>query len=760
MSSSISDFWGHFFSGRNILQWCDIKDGSAPDDWSEDIIPWLHIAERNNPDLPLILPCLDADGGVTWYAGANSNQSAQRLSEELQAFIGPSYSDYNKRPYIVDSSDEVGSAFAEICSAQVFRFSPSNANQISKIRRSIKLYRGLVNRYKAPDSVSAQSFGVIRGEFDRALLAGDEDEARRKYDQLVRSGRLSADNRLYLEVRLLAGLGRWPQIAGDSRLLRALSDLVLPPRVLADVIEALYRVYIESVEIIADAPAALKNFRDAGIDRYRRLFSTRRELTLPRVLKAFFLYELCRKKPDIKRLESILDLLIGEDDSVFIAGLRDLIPKQVILETSQTDQTREADIAFEDDDFEYALDLYMELPPSKKRLRRMLSCARVIGACNTAQKVLSVIDLQHKSDIDTLSQSANETLEYLRHLVEIPELKTKSKEDRWAGEDPRKGWLQWAHFVTAGLESKDSKTILQENAVNWDTRIFATDAPLVEELAAVMGNADDSAAKVFRDAYPHLFEAFVLEVEKPVRVFKPLLNVLLTNTVLLEGPSQDELELVRQLTTSLITIGLSEKEYDELITDLEELLNYQSSLLTMSWALDVSEILAIHSCPNPESRLRFFIMVLGLARRVSHRLSSFHYASLELLCRDMDLEFPVELAKAVQDRQEKETDTARQCLANKKIAIYTLTEQAGKRAAIILKQQCPEVTVVLNNDKVCTDKLIALARNADIFVFAWLSSKHQPFYCVKKYRPDGWPILMPLGKGFSSIVQIVETTIL
>ena len=58
---------------------------------------------------------------------------------------------------------------------------------------------------------------MVRGEFDRALLAGNESGARDAFEELLRIGRLSSENRLYLEVRLLAGLGLWPQLAGNTK---------------------------------------------------------------------------------------------------------------------------------------------------------------------------------------------------------------------------------------------------------------------------------------------------------------------------------------------------------------------------------------------------------------------------------------------------------------------------------------------------------------------------------------------------------------
>ena len=555
MSFIDSEWWKLFFSGRNTLKWNDISAGTASDGWTEDIIPWIRIAETGELDRPVILPCLDDDGNYSWYACSNGSLGAQRLREELQAFIGPSYSDYSGQPYILDPKDQVEGAVNEGCNGTVFKFSPTDLHQIPKIRRAIRLYRCVIERYKAPIERSSQTFAVIRAEFDRALLAGDEDEARRKYDQLIHTGRLSAANRLFLEVRLLAGLGLWPQIAGDARLLRSLNDLILPRRVIVDVIDALYRVHIEPVESIADSQMALRAFKKAGVYRLTRLFATRRGLVLPQVVKSFFLYELCRTHPDTKRLEELIKLLGDEVADPFATNLRGLIPSSHELERTEEDRLRDADRTFEDDDFERALELYMELPPSVKRLRRMLSCAKVIGDRDIAQNVLSVIDQQQKTDLDALSGPAQNILGYLRNFVSIPGIPGKDQIDK----DPRDGWLQWASWVASGANPTEAREILQELAVSWDTSALAENPSQVKEFSAFIGNAEGATAEIFRDAYPLIYEGFVLGYAQPVRSLKPLLATLLTNSVLLDGPSPDELELIRQLTSSLVTIGLSSR---------------------------------------------------------------------------------------------------------------------------------------------------------------------------------------------------------
>ncbi len=57
-----------------------------------------------------------------------------------------------------------------------------------------------------------------------------------------------------------------------------------------------------------------------------------------------------------------------------------------------------------------------------------------------------------------------------------------------------------------------------------------------------------------------------------------------------------------------------------------------------------------------------------------------------------------------------------------------------------------------------TAQLTSLAKAADLFIFAWKSSSHQAFYCVKDALPTGEPIWAQ-GKGTASIVRAVMDSI-
>lgn len=75
----------------------------------------------------------------------------------------------------------------------------------------------------------------------------------------------------------------------------------------------------------------------------------------------------------------------------------------------------------------------------------------------------------------------------------------------------------------------------------------------------------------------------------------------------------------------------------------------------------------------------------------------------------------------------------------------------------MLGQLVPDIKVSLNNNTVCTERLASLAQKSDLFVFAWRSSKHAAYYCIKNHRPKDLPIVMPRGKGTASILHASAT---
>ncbi len=730
-----------FFGGDNRLRFEDICANSAPDEWASEVRSWLAILNRDG-DAGAVLPHIDAGGRVSWYGVARSARGALRLAEDLSGFVGETYGAFDGRPHEAQPHEAGGLVLAATFPSHLYRIAPQNVPDTARIRRSLNIYRRLVERRPVSTRLAARSVGALRTRFDRALLAENDAEAERLYDEILATGRLSWDNRLYLRVRLRAGLGQWSHIAGDAPLLREAADLHLPPQIRAEILEALYRTHIDPVEDPHDPNAALTEFQTKGVDKYGRLFTTRQGLTQSRVVKAFLLHALLRPQPIPSELKDLAALLSDtSEDAPFSIALRQLVDQRIrecATPLADTSGPAAADAAFDDFDFDLALSLYAALPPSRRSIGRMLQCAQTIGRADAAQTALAAVDALPGADAN-LPDYLRATVSALKALA-APPTPTKKQPNTW---------LAWARWVAEGADPAEALRILEERGADWPIEPYLAPSE-AEELARHLGNACVSANAAMQAAFSHLFEAFVSDSEHAEPAWKPIYSTLLTALAIAGSRSADDLELASQLASLLLEAGLTPNDYQHLVGDLTDLLGQEASLATLDWALDLAEVLAVNRSAWPPAQLNFIIAVLEVARARVHRLTRRHVEALRALCADLKITPDPYLSGALEEDEEAGAVAG---LGGRSIAIYTLAETAGLRAVRMLSQLIPAASVALNSDKVCTDRLASLARSADLFVFAWRSSKHAAYYCIKDHRPRDMPLLMPRGKGSASILH-------
>ena len=173
----------------------------------------------------------------------------------------------------------------------------------------------------------------------------------------------------------------------------------------------------------------------------------------------------------------------------------------------------------------------------------------------------------------------------------------------------------------------------------------------------------------------------------------------------------------------------------------------------MIWSFDVAELLATSTALEDNLAVTFFSEVLDLVIAKKHRISCEEWNMIEYLAMDFNMS---DYIQTIRPSKSSIGEKNKFNLDGKKIGIYTLTDKAGLRAKKILKKLYEGIIVEINNDHVATKKLINLAKSCDIFAFAWKSSKHQAFYCIQKHIKSPNILLMPLGKGSSSIVQSIS----
>lgn len=735
-----------FFGETNGLRWSDIESGTAPDDWGPEVKGWLDILGRDE-DAAALLPYMEANGTVVWYGVARSDRGARRLAEDLGGFVGASYGGFEARPYVPDAGDSPARALAEVFQAPLYRIAPA-PHRMRSVRRVLAIYRVLLERRPSSGRLAARSVGALRTRFDRALLAGNEDEAARLYEEILATGRLSLENRHYLRVRLLAGLGKWTELAAEGPLLRQLADLHLPPQVRSELLDALYRTHIDPVEDPRSASAAVDEFR-RKLSPYGRLFATRQDVRQPRVVKAFLMNALLRDPPQREELEALAALLpMSAEDAPFSGALRVLVEQR--LPPPKLPGVDEADAAFDDMDYDLALGLYAAISPTRKSVARMLQCANTIKT--TAAAITALAALARVPDTEAaLPQSLRTIVTELRALPGTAEASTAPADGTIMESTTFEpdDWYDWAKWLGAGASSKQALEILEQRCGNWSIESHLQ-RHAAEELAQQIGNAALADGETVQKAFPHLFRAFVGETEEPRPTLAPVYAALLTALVLAPSRTGDDLELARTLASLLLETGLSDTDYKNLIRDLTDLFRQDASVSTLDWALDLAELVATCRSASPSDQLNLVVAVLEFARGRIHRLTGRQIEIVRALCADIGIAPDPYLVGA--PSEDPDAGVLAQ-LADRSIAIYTLAETAGQRALQILAKLVPGIDVALNSDKVCTDRLAALARNSELFVFAWRSSKHAAYYCIKDHRPKEMGILMPQGKGTASIVR-------
>lgn len=739
-------FWlERFFSSRNALHWEAIACSKAPAAWLEQVGPWIVALATQGSQSPIVLPVFDADGPSQWYAMAENETTAVPLAQELTAVVGPSYSDFLGQPIQVDCSDEIECALQERFGRFVFRIRPVNMAARGEVTKALQLYLSLLRRRPDIPDRTQRPFGKIRAEFDRALLAGNEACAQHLYDELIASGRIDAEQQKYLEIRMLAGLGRQHQLAHNYSLIKSVLGLSLPTQTLSDLIEALYATYITAIENEPNVDAILSVFRDDIARHFGSLFQERKGIRQPNVLKAFLLYELAQDEPNIGRCETIAT---AYPNSVGRELITRWSSRLASVQPSGTDTCGFAGQALVDDDYELALRLSFEAFPATWTYSIMLRCAVELDDAEITRRVLVAINTAPEDVRTTWTKRDLTRLEQLQSVATSEESKVPQRR-------PDTNWLAWVRYVEAGRYEWPPLQILEEALLRWSPEDYASDPETCRQLAERIGNASGEAEHVFRDAFAALVEFFVDRQAHPVRGFIPLYSMLIRIVAWSGVVSANELELASVLMHALISLGPSKDDYVEALDSYAEIVTANNAPTNIDWALNAAEILVLHSSPDSELRLRFFMAVVDMARTHAHRLKPAQFAILSLLAKDYGC---ANLLEAFPFKEEDHADTVAHADFAGLIGIYTLTESAGQRARQFLRKILPMARVEVNADLVATEKLKNLAATADIFVFAWKSSKHQAYYAAKEARGD-METLLPTGKGSASILGCVLSEI-
>jgi hypothetical protein len=742
LAPSESGWLSAFFAPPNELTWAMLESDAAPA-MADQVRPWLEELARAPETAALVLPFVRGGAPIGWYAATVDPRASEAFASELGAWLGPSYLTQFERAG-AGTKDARVKVLRTRFGGTPLLLSGATAVDNAKIAERLIEFAQLRGLRPPPRREVRRPVGRIRADFDRALLAQDERRATELLMELRNTGRLNEENLRYLEVRLQAGLGYWPQIARNHWLITTLSDLRPPPQTLADLAEALYRTFIEPLEASGDAAQLLAAFETAIARPYPRLFASRRGVRAPRVVKAFLLYERLRAQPTAAIVAELRDLLPEADRaSPLFQALCAEVDRPARPEPAAE---AEADAAFDDGEFDRAFELYIAGPMGRKTLNRLLLCGDQIGA-DARQRLAARLDGIDPELLAELSPPQQRRLAELRAARAEPEVPAAA-----GAENP---WIAWALQLQRGRDLAAAERAVSQAPVTWDITSFHVSEALSARFADLIGNLNGEAAAVARRSVAALIATFFPPGGAAGPALRPVAAMLFLLLAMDDPLSRADLELLAQLVNHRLALGLAAADYDEMIRDLRDVQTRVASYATLPWSLDICEALAIAPAAGAtaqEARLGFFMSVLGEARGLTHRLQPPDLVTLDLLAKDFQVQEGA-LAWLRQLGTPLEA-TGLPNLAGRRIGIYTLAEAAGARAKAALEAMYPGCRVEVNSDLVCTAQLASLAQAADLFVFAWKSSSHQAFYCVKDAMAPREPV-WAAGKGTASILRAV-----
>lgn len=693
-----------------------------------ETLPAITRYAKGFKDRPLLLPiCEDEEQRTLWIACAHDELTARGLRDELIAFIGPSFGNFEVDAASVTSVQKLAQlnlATAGLKVAAVFEIAPKSE---ARVMKTWERYWQLLDLRPVRPRQELRTFQQLRAAFDRSLVVRNEKDALAAMAALRDQHGLSAENRAFLEIRLNAAFCRWDRILSHPQW----DDLLkvrLPPETYGDIWEALYESYLTPVEVTGDGAQLISAFNDHVRIMAASLLKSRGRSKRPAALKGLLLYELSVDSPSAEMCSRLLREL-GED--AFGPCSEDINAMARVAQPKS--EFEQAIQEMELERYEQAIAILQSLPDSVQVLQAQLRCAKEIADPGRAQEVLERFHAAQSEVSEGIRQSRSRLLRDIEKLaaddIRTPKLPNQGDGTQILIADNL--LVYWRELV----RSSEATELLEQPG-------------FVQSLISTIEDVALDSSPLFESLLPIWFDWLVVRSSPSsalVRVYLGFIEALHVR----DRSGDSEREMVRLAARHALIAGLTPAEYRVLVERLSSIFSESPSPREISWGLELSDLLIVHPCRDEELRLRWITKVLQAASINSARLSVADKCLFEFLANESNFLVPKrpdpEALMASEDRT----------VLQARVFLYSLDEQAIRRAARVLESVFPKARFDVNSDETCTTRLRAGTRSADWVVFVSGVATHQAFFCIKAaLRPDA-SLLQVDGSGTTRIVERV-----
>lgn len=734
-----------FHREKNIISWEKIAGGLLEASTLRRLTPWLD--DVRNGCFPVILPRVvkGSNDKVTWYAMADEERDYVELRELIDAHVGTSWSDFNRQRTMLDPNDPVEKALIDHYSDRVYKFSSLSQSVIPEIFNGVERLRQQLASRPSSQVTLLRPCGRILRDIRAALRRRDVPLTRIYLQELREAGGIGHINELFIELRCLALEGDAKSLL-DSTQLRQVLDMPHPLVLAEEVMTVFYQQYLLKYEQLRDISAQRQAFNNLLVKNVPRLFQVTQGINTPSAIKNILLWLLSDTQSDPARLsEQAQQVVAGmkratDDDRHWIRQLLEAFPTVAVasLPAASTDEL----LARADEYPENVLKELLLLPVSARGAAIALQCAWVVGSTEVAVKAVSYLQQLAQQESDLLLAKPAFQRYYTALQLMLPSISTE--------QDPSgiSNWQDWLQEVLNNPQWPGAIEAVEQASSQWNAAAFQPEA-----FVSLLDKANSCASMVLRDAIPVLLEW--LDSHQTSASWQFVRLALLQQLALDDNSSREDIFTACELARGYLEGDSNAYDYRELIENLQMMIESSGTTSASAW-LDLLELFLVYPTADRLAREQLFNLVLNMFYRNPARYSELQWSLLAQFASECGLvcEIPPQI---LEDCAEK-TDEVRvgSTLNDKVVGIYTLTESVAQRVKKQLLDDYPQADIRLNNDKGGSTMLRSLAKEADVFIFAWLSSKHSAYYAIKEERGDK-PLLQPSGKGSTSMLDCIRS---
>lgn len=662
----------------------------------------------------VLVPSKDENGTLRIDVTAQTSADWRRLRPVLQAFAGPTLSGFTGLPQAFGANDKIGQVLLGMQPAvtSVMPLSPETKLRVAALKA---LTQAVATVVRAPNlhREAPVPTSWLLAQFQDHLNLGRRDAATVVLQRLRADMRLDGLNIRFLEASLFAQFEDWQglvEMPGFGDLTRARKT----PGMASLLLSALYQVNLEAKY----KDASLKPLLDRYVDSVQALA---RPMLLTSGVKSM--------APEALRvcaLEVLANSTRGE--------LRDALA------------THTTEIGWLADHIEFGSN------PAATAPLAPLDAARSAFADSSLVDDITTLEILRRT-IAQLGQ--DERKELLDSLPLGPLAEEYATDPGKAGPLPV-SWDEWLMRLSDPTFDT-ALDVARRGAEEWPVSAATGDPLRVKALLDAIGSAQNDALSVGRitEAMPHIVSWLKKDPDFPRPTFVPVYAELLLLLAVDSTRNKQVFQSSQVLVSALLDCGVNKERYNSLLESIDLIAGESVGVEMAYWLLETVESLYRGASPDAAALEVFLHGLLARLTPLYGRLSGLQRAALKQLATELG--WSLEPTQAAEE--EPQDDGFAERLHGLSIAIYSLTETASRQAKNALEDLSPNVSVEISADHGGTQRLKAMAENADLFVISWQSAKHAATDFIRANRSNR-PILYARGKGFSSILRALEDHLL